>query len=185
MRPSTCLVGIAVLIVSTIAIANSDSDSLDPGNRFDPQTRQHRTVAGDLCTSAEELGRNQSVTVDLCQAWNDYDPGLTCSPCSLPGPEIVARLDTQAGEQLRVTIDVVSGSADVRVYLATDCEDPHGTCIAGSSGPGNEFAHTMTGAGEVYLYIDTTGECATVQVSRQAPASTLTTTFGALKAVYR
>jgi len=173
------------MIASNTTAANSNTDSLDPGSRFQPQTREHRTVAGDICTSAEDLGRNQSVTVDLCQAWNDYDPGLSCSPCSLPGPEIVARIDTQAGELVRVTTSVVSGSADVRIYLATDCTDPQGTCIAASSGSGTEFSHTVTGAGEIYLYVDTTGECATVQVSRQAPASTLTTSFGALKAVYR
>jgi hypothetical protein len=185
MRRATILL-VTLLIAAATAPASTETNGLDTGSRFQPLTRQGRTLAGDLCTSAVELGRNQSLTVDLCQAWNDYDPGgFSCSPCSLPGPEVVARIDVQAGEQLRVTAHLVSGYADVRIYLATDCEDPQGTCFAASSGPGAEFQHTATRGGEVFLYVDTTGECATVQVSRQAPASLFDTSFSALKAVYR
>ncbi len=185
MRLVTTLFGLLVLFAA-FSLASTESGSFDTGNRFQPQTRQHRTVDGDVCTSAVDLGRNQTLTVDLCQAWNDYDPGaFGCSPCALPGPEIVARLDTQAGEQLRVTLSLLSGSADVRFYLATDCSDPVGTCVAASDAPGSDFQHVVVGAGELYLFVDTTGECATVQVSRQAPASAHATTFSSLKAVYR
>lgn len=185
MRRATVLL-VTILIAAASAPASTQTNGLDTGGRFRPSTRQGRTLEGDLCTSSLELGRNQSLTVDLCQAWNDYDPGgFSCSPCSLPGPEVVARIDVQAGEQMRVTANLLSGYADVRIYLATDCEDPEATCFAASNGPGAEFQHTATRDGEVFLYVDTTGECATVQVSRQAPASAHDTTFSALKAVYR
>lgn len=190
MRLATVMIGLTILIAASIVLANSapsiSTNALDPGNRFQPRARQHRVIAGDLCGTAVSLGRDESLEVDLCQAWNDYDPGsFGCSPCSLPGPEIVASLDVQAGEYLRLSVTMLSGSADVRVYLATDCDDPAGTCIAASDGPGADFQHTVTGAGEIFLFIDTTGECGSVEVSRAAPASAHATTFSALKAVYR
>ena len=174
-----CFVRLLVvcLFVSSAVIASADT--ID-------KTNHARTVIGDLCSSAIPLAASHSLEIDLCQAWNDYDPGANgCSPCSLPGPEIVATLDAQPGEMIRVTTSVVSGTADVRVYLATDCENPAGTCLAAMSGPTNEFHHTLTAGGEVFLYLDTTGECATVRVTRETPASSLSTTFSALKAVYR
>lgn len=164
----------------------ADPSALHAPNQFQPKTRQHRTVAGDLCDTAVTLGPNQSLDVDLCEAWNDYDPGaFSCSPCSLPGPEIVASIDTQPGEMIRINATVLSGSADVRLYLATDCEDPANSCLAASSGPSTEFQHAVTAGGVVYLFVDTTGECATVQVLRQMPASAQASSFSALKAIYR
>jgi hypothetical protein len=97
----------------------------------------------------------------------------------------VASIDAQPGEMIRITTSVISGNGDVRIYLATDCEDPEGTCIAAMGGPTSEFQHTVMAGGDVFLYIDTTGECATVRISRETPASALSTTFSALKAVYR
>lgn len=184
-RRALMLIAVLALIPVLDSPAASDRQDLDTGNRFQPHPRQPRTVDGDLCATAVELGRNQSFTVDLCVAWNDYDPGTGCSPCALPGPEIVARLDTQAGERLRLTTSLLSGGADVRLYLATDCDDPAATCVAAASGPDEEFAYTVTHGGELFLFVDTTGDCGTVEVSRAAPASALATTFSSLKAVYR
>jgi hypothetical protein len=174
------------VILSLPATAGTGHSGLNVGNRFSPRTGAARTVAGDLCSGPVELGRNEMISVDLCQAWNDYDPGdAGCSPCALPGPEIVARLDTQAGERLRITTDLSSGSADVRVYLATDCSDPEGSCIAASASAGDSFEHVIDVGGELYLFIDTTGDCGSVQVWRPAPSAAQSTTFSALKAVYR
>jgi hypothetical protein len=174
------------LLAASAAVASTGTDSPELGNRFWPRAGVARTAVGDLCRAPAELVRNGMLTVDLCQAWNDYDPGDdSCSPCALPGPEIVARLDTQPGERVRITTDLSSGSADVRLYLATDCDDPAGSCIAASSGPGSSFEHTLDLGGEIFLFVDTTGDCATVQIWRPAPASALSTTFTALKAVYR
>ena len=182
--PVRLLVLCLFLLVTTIAFADPDTgiSSLD----FQPKADQRRTVVGDQCDTAIQLVASQSVDVDLCQAWDDYDPGpFGCSPCALPGPEIVARIDAQPGEMIRVTTSILTGAADVRIYLATDCEDPEGSCIAAMAGPTNEFEHAVMAGGEVFLYVDTTGECATVRVSRETPASALSTSFSALKAVYR
>ena len=179
-----CFVRLLVvcLFITSAVIASADTASANTRTK----NNHARTVSGDLCSSAIPLAASQSLEIDLCQAWNDYDPGANgCSPCSLPGPEIVATLDAQPGEMIRVTTSVVSGTADVRIYLATDCENPAGTCLAAMSGPTNEFHHTLIAGGEIFLYIDTTGECATVRVTRETPASALSTTFSALKAVYR
>ena len=179
------LLVLCLLIISAVT-AFADSNALRSDLRFQPRTKHARTVVGDLCDSAIPLGASQSLEVDLCQAWNDYDPGaFGCSPCALPGPEIVASIEAQPGEMIRITISVLSGSADVRIYLATDCEDPEGSCIAAMGGPASEIQHTVMAGGDVFLYVDTTGECATVRVSRETPASALATSFSALKAVYR
>jgi hypothetical protein len=142
-----------------------------------------RSVAGDLCETAPPLARGGTVTVDLCQAWNDYDPGAYgCSPCALPGPEVVYILETQVGEELRLTAESI-GSADVRLYLATDCDDPVGSCLAASNG-GAVLEHGMAQGGTVFLFVDTTDECAVVTVSFEGAASTAGSTWGALKAIY-
>ena len=184
-RCPVCLL-ILCLFVASSTIVLADPGAGSSGFRFQPKAGRARTIAGDDCTTAVPLAPNQSLEFDLCQAWNDYDPGrFGCSPCPLPGPEVVATMDTQSGEMIRVSASIIAGSADVRIYLATDCEDPEGSCIACMNGPATELQHTVTIGGEVFLYLDTTGECATVKISREMPASALATSFSALKAVYR
>ncbi len=166
--------------------AGGEGAGLDPGHFRRPASRALRTVPGDLCDTAVSLARGHDMIIDLCQAWNDYDPGAGgCSPCALPGPDVVAALDTQPGERVELTAAVTAGAADVRLLLATDCEAPHASCVAASQHAGGPVDHVMSGGGRVWLIVDTTGECAEVTVSRAAPASAFSTSFSALKAVYR
>ncbi len=145
-----------------------------------------RTVPGDLCATAVTLARGEHLTVDLCQAWNDYDPGVFgCTASAMPGPDVVAKLDTQAGERVHVTITVTDGVPDVRLYLATDCEDIENTCIAAVTDAASEFEVMIVTGGTAYLVIDSTSECGTVELLREQVTSTVDTTFSALKAVYR
>ncbi|HOX24466.1 MAG TPA: hypothetical protein PLL30_01755 [Candidatus Krumholzibacteria bacterium] len=178
VRPAAVLVLIALAAGAPAANRNRPGGALPP-----PITR---AVDGDLCDSAVPLGRGQSLRVDLCQAWNDYDPGaFGCSPCALPGPEIVTQLDGQAGEVIHVEVAVLSGDADVRLYLATDCDDPGGSCLAATTGPAAAFTYALTIGGQLFLYVDTAGECGEVQVTRQLAAGIASTSFSALKAIYR
>lgn len=159
---------------------------LDAGSDRSRARVRTRVVPGDLCSTAQDLGRGATVDVDLCQAWDDYDPGaFGCSPCSLPGPEVVFSLDTQAGEQLRLTTTMLSGSPDVRLYLATDCDDPVGTCVAASASSDVGLDLVLDQGGTMYLYVDTTDGCGEVSVGRPGVAVTASTTWGALKAIYR
>lgn len=185
---------VIALLMSTMMIltappalpAGGEGAGLDPGHFRRPASRAQRTVPGDLCDTAVSLPRGHDVTVDLCQAWNDYDPGASgCSPCALPGPDVVAVLDTQPGERVELTAAVTAGAADVRLLLVTDCDAPHTSCLAASQQAGGPVDHVMSGGGRVWLIVDTTGECAEVTVSRAAPASAFSTSFSALKAVYR
>jgi hypothetical protein len=173
------------LLVLGVAQAREPAD--DPSfQRSPPPPRARRTIEGDLCATAFALGHGETRQVDLCEAWNDYDPGaFGCSPCALPGPDVVASFDTQPGELLRIQTSVLSGELDVRVYLATDCEDPAGSCLAAATTAAGELEYSVVGGGELFLFVDTTGECGEVQVSLQRTASSTRTTFSALKAVYR
>ncbi len=151
----------------------------------DPADRA-RTIAGDLCETALPLERGESVEVDLCLAWDDYDPGaFSCSACGLPGPDVVFLLDTQPGEQLSITASTGDAGADVRLYLATDCDDPAGTCLVASDGASAPIDHTVVQGGTVHLFVDTTDACSTVTVTVDDAASTSRSTWGALKAIYR
>ncbi|MEZ4389421.1 MAG: hypothetical protein R3D98_17910 [Candidatus Krumholzibacteriia bacterium] len=185
MLPATRWLLSAALVLATLgAVAAAKPDRLDSGDRSGLDTRQ-RTVAGDLCDTATSLARGGAVAIDLCQAWNDYDPGAHgCSPCALPGPDVVFLLDTQPGEDVRLTTSIDDGAPDVRLYLATDCSDPVGTCLAASGGNGAGLHHVISQGGLVYLFIDTTEECGEVSVTRQDVATTARTSWGALKAIY-
>ncbi len=158
----------------------------DPGDRrLSPPPPADRTVPGDLCSAPLVLARGAAITADLCDAWNDYDPGeFSCSPCALPGPEVVAVLDTQAGEEVRLDL-AADGGLDVRVYVATECTDPVGTCLIASEGPADSFQWTVARGGTLYLYVDTAGECGEVTVTRHQAASAAETDLTALKAIYR
>jgi hypothetical protein len=179
------LLALAVLLTAAPGVAGPPR-GLDPGDiPPTPPPPAERTVPGDLCSAPLALDRGQEMTVDLCNAWNDYDPGeFSCSPCALPGPEVVAVLDTQAGEELRLDL-AVDGGLDVRVYVATECTDPVATCLVASDGPSDSFQWTVTRGGTLYLFVDTAGDCGEVTVTRRQAASAAETNLTTLKAVYR
>jgi len=181
MRAFSMMLLAALICGSPLAAKTPRLDATD----LDQARERTRVIPGDLCSTATALSRGATVEIDLCQAWNDYDPGaFGCSSCALPGPEVVYTLDTQAGEQLRIVTSVSAGAADVRLYLATDCADPLGTCLVASATGGAGLDITLVQGGALYLFVDTTDECGTVSVTRQEAASTASTTWGALKAIY-
>lgn len=176
---------IILIIVLLLAGPASAGLSLDAGGDSRLVRERNRSIAGDLCDTAESLPRGTTVSVDLCQAWNDYDPGaFGCSPCELPGPDVVYKLDTQAGEQLRIAVSA-AGDVDVRLYLATDCHDPVGSCLVASQDSAEPLVHTLAQGGMLYLFVDTTDECGAVSVTLEGAANTARSTWGALKAIYR
>ena len=187
---SPCLSGsgrllaiLALILLTTAALASRPGPH--PGRQqLAPPPPAARTVAGDLCSNPLALQRGGSFTVDLCNAWDDYDPGaFSCSPCALPGPEVVASLETQIGEELK--LDVAAGGLDVRLYLVTDCEQPAATCLVASQEPADSFHWTATRGGLLYLVVDTPGDCGEVTITRQQAASATDTDLSALKAIYR
>lgn len=172
------LFALLVLLPAAVLAANPHH-SRDDGVRSDP-------VPGDDCDHMLTLARGETVRFDLCPASNDFDPGAhSCSPCALPGPDLVFELDTQPGERLKISTSVLSGSPDVRLYLATDCHDPAGTCLAATSEVQRTFQHTLVAGGVLYLFVDTTEGCGTVEMVMADIANTARTTWGALKAIYK
>ncbi len=178
------LLAVSVLILLAAAAPASRRGPHPGHHQLTPPPAAARTVPGDLCSQPLTLDRGESFTVDLCDAWNDYDPGdFSCSPCALPGPEVVAVLETQAGEELR--LDVTAVGLDVRLYLARECEDPAATCLIASQDPSESLQWTVTRGGHLYLYVDTPGDCGAVTITRQQAASAAETDLSALKAIYR
>lgn len=184
MRAIRPLLPALLLLALLVADAGAGTVfSLSRDGRTPPGERT-RTVTGDLCETATELTRGEVVRIDLCAAWGDYDPGAGgCSPCALPGPDVVFRLEARRSDALRITADVVSGDPDVRLYLATDCSDPAGSCLV-ASGADGELDHVMVDDAMVFLFVDTTAGCGEVLVSLQGAATTAQATWGALKAIY-
>ena len=175
-----------MLFFLAILAAETGAGNVVPvaGEARTPPGARTRTVAGDLCETATELTRGEVARIDLCDAWGDYDPGAGgCSPCALPGPDVVYRLEARRSDALRITADVASGDPDVRLYLATDCADPAGSCLVASDADG-ELDHVMVDDATVFLFVDTTVGCGEVLVSLQGAANTAQTTWGALKAIY-
>ena len=176
----------AILVLALLATAAPASRrGQHPGHhQLAPPPAAARTVPGDLCGQPLSLGRGESFTVDLCDAWNDYDPGaFSCSPCALPGPEVVVVLDTQAGEDLK--LDVTAAGVDVRLYLARECVDPATTCLVASQDPAESFQWTVPQGGRLFLFVNTPGDCGEVTIAHQQAASAAETDLSALKAIYR
>lgn len=150
-------------------------------------------AANDLCTGAIDI-QAQSLSswdVNLTNAgtyYNDYSLPTTgsCTGYSTPGPDALYKIDLAAGEQLIVA---ETGTCDLAVWIATDCGNLLGSCVAGADAgtTGTEtVSYTAAAAGTYYVVIDSynaTGCPVTVTVN--APVATEGESFGTLKAMFR
>ena len=150
-------------------------------------------AANDLCTGAIDI-QSQSLAswpVNLTNAgtyYNDYSlpTSGSCTGYSTPGPDALYKISLAAGEQLIVA---ENGTCDLAVWIATDCSNLVGTCVAGADATttGTEtVTYTAAAAGVYYVVIDSynaTGCPVTVTVN--APVAENVSTFGSLKAQYR
>lgn len=149
-------------------------------------------AVNDVCAGAIDIQAQglSSWTINLTNAgtyYNDYSLVTpSCTGYATPGPDAVYKIDLAAGETL--TVDE-NGTCDLALWIATDCGNLIGTCVAGAdeTTTGSEVVNfTATTAGTYYVVVDAynaTGCPVTVTVN--APVSTETETFGTMKAMFR
>ena len=150
-------------------------------------------AANDVCAGAIDI-QGQSLAswdVNLTNAgtyYNDYSPvAPSCTGYTANGPDAVYSINLAAGEE--VTISEL-GDCDTSIWIATDCGNLAGSCVAGADAVGGSATETVTytaaAAGTYYVIIDSyaTGGCP-VTVTVNAPVSTEESTFGTLKAMFR
>ena len=149
-------------------------------------------AANDLCTGAIDIQAQglASWGVNLTNAgtyYNDYNlVSPSCTGYTTAGPDALYKIDLALGETL--TVDE-NGTCDLAVWIATDCGNLIGTCVAGAdeTTTGSEIVtYTAAAAGTYYVVIDAynaTGCPVTVTVN--APVATEASSFGSLKAQYR
>jgi hypothetical protein len=143
----------------------------------------------DLCEGAIDLADigDTYFEVDLCLFENDYSPESGgCTGYTANGPDAIYSMDLVAGEEVFVSMDVVEGSADLAIYLVTDCADIAGSCVAGDdSGNPEEFGYTAEADGTYYLVLDTYSGCCLVGVTFNETVAVEGATWSEIKDLYR
>jgi len=146
------------------------SDCLDPGTYYivvdgyygaesdftlsvtcvgcEAQENEDCASAFDLCALADANG-NFDIPYSTLNTANDYNLGYgnACTGWSSNGGDLVYEVCLNPGGEIVVT---QTGDYDMSLYLITDCDDPEGSCVAGSD-------NCCTGADEVVLYLSPGG----------------------------
>jgi hypothetical protein len=147
--------------------------------------------AGEECATAIDLQAQGSrqFQVDLCDFADDVGPGTAGTSCTgfeAPGADAVYRVHLAAGQTIQVTEE---GAHDMSLYLVRDCQDPTGTCVAGSdlccSGVTEAISWTADIAGTYYLIVDGYSSCSLVTVSVPDLVEATGSSWGGLKRLYR
>jgi len=127
--------------------------------------------------------------VDLCLASDAFSPGEypdTCTGYGATGFDVVYSIELAAGETFMVTED---GPHDMAMYLVTDCQNPAGTCVAGSdlccSGATELINFMAPTAGVYYLIVDGYSGCGLVTVTINAPIANEDMQWGSVKSLFR
>lgn len=151
-------------------------------------------AANDLCAGAIDIQAQSlsSWAVNLTNGggyYNDYSLPTTgsCTGYSTPGPDALYKIDLAAGEQIIIQ---ESGPCDMALWIATDCGNLVGSCVAGAdagvTGGTETVTYTAAAAGTYYVVIDAYSAAGCpVTVTVNAPVSTEESSFGALKAMFR
>jgi len=123
--------------------------------------------ANDTCDGAIDL-EDQGLPefeVNLCDYTNQYDPlPFGCTGFRALGPEAVYKIDLDEDEWFRASISISNGFIDHSLYLITDCDDPVGSCVAGSDEfsyfPRPEFiSYQADASGTYYMMVDSYLDC--------------------------
>ncbi len=146
-------------------------------------------VLNDTCDSAAYLANiHHDFSINLCDYSNDYTmPDGSCVDGNGAGPDAVYRWTFPGTEAAQVTAETESGMP-VSMYLITDCGDPAGSCVAGSTSTADTPAlidfSGLHGA-LYFLVIDTEGECDVVNVGLSGAVATDTPSWSTVKSLYR
>jgi len=113
----------------------------------------------DTCDGAIDIPRCSagSLSGDLTNYRNDYDPITGCTGYNALGKDAVYKMDLQAGDQ--VTFTFVQPNWDASLYAVTDCVNLD--CVdgadAGVTGDPETISFTAASAGTYYIILDTYG----------------------------
>ena len=124
---------------------------------------------------------------------NDYSPydsgtGTSCTGYSAAGADVVYCVHLPVGESFEVVM--TTSGWDDSIYLITDCDNPAGSCVAGSDlyPDGSTFTYVAESTGIYYLIVDAYSGGGAFNISGVnggAPSGAEATTWGAVKASYR
>ncbi|RVU48801.1 hypothetical protein EA187_05055 [Lujinxingia sediminis] len=110
----------------------------------------------DTCEAAMVIERSQRVSDTLTRFSNDLTlPSSSCIGVNSYGADAFYAIPLEAGEVLRVAMNVASGSA--MLYLFEECANAEASCQSGSPmGTQNTVEYAAESARTVYVGVDTT-----------------------------
>ena len=159
-----------LLILMTAALASADP------------------VLNDTCETAAYLANIQhDFSINLCDYQNDYMlDGASCVDGTMAGPDAVYRWTFPGGWEATVSAMTESGMP-VSLYVVTDCTDPSGSCVAGSTSTADTPAmidFSPLPGGLYFLIIDSDEQCDVVNVGLYGAVADEPQSWGSVKALY-
>jgi hypothetical protein len=145
-----------VLAFTGLAMADKGNQKVDL-----PDTRSGSLIQppNDTCDGAIDVGMGGLFNDDTSEAIDDYNPRDTltfesCTGYGAAGPDVVYKVVLAAGQKVVVTM--TTSGWDDSVYLITDCDDPAGSCVAGSDlyPTGSNFSYCSIDGGTYYIICD-------------------------------
>ncbi len=209
LRLSLCLslVLLAILVAAGLTRSGQASSTAPHALPAGPVRGQKvRPAAADTCAAATVINPAALPFVEestLANAANDIDPPPPgCAPGA--GNDVVYSFAPSVTDTYTVGVTPTT-SADLSLYIVTDCSNPAGTCVAGTNANGfdrgESLTHTLTAGIRYFIVVDTptldvnaagfhfslrrggaaNDTCATATVidPSRLPFSVFSTTFGA------
>jgi hypothetical protein len=114
-----------------------------------------RAQGGETCATAELIPCGDvNLPTNTAGHTDDYNQATLCTGFDSAGPDVVFSIMLVAGASLNLTFD---GPYDASVYLITDCNDPAGSCVAGSDtyppGTPDNLVYTNSSDSDQTLYL--------------------------------
>jgi hypothetical protein len=140
-----------------------------PGQQPRVRTGVPTKVGGPNCAAATSMDPvsgdmfNFADSDNSCSATNKVDdynnaPGGPCNSVDYPGPDLIYRYGiTGATNNVSVTLDAVTATADLALFVVSDC--PNGTSCIGfedliGGGATENVAFTNQAVGSYWVYVD-------------------------------
>jgi hypothetical protein len=131
-----------LILVFAVVLIHSAAFALPPDN--------------DTCPGTD-VSLGEVITGTTAGALDDYDPGAGgCTGYTAPGPDIVYHLIVPTPQEVVVVLVPDDDDVyDASLYVATNCSDISGTCVAGSDVLGPEAVSFVAGGGtDYYIIVD-------------------------------
>lgn len=149
----SCCYGDGSCAVSTEDLCNDNLGSWTAGGVCEPNTCP-MPPANDTCETAIAVSCGDSINGTNALANDDYTfTDLGCSGFDSEGPDVVYSFSTPVARDVTITMD--PDTADLGLYVVTDCLNAEASCVAGddSDGAGTAESVTITAAANTTYYI--------------------------------